>query len=79
MEGKKILQSDHGKTEALLFTKRRKMKTEVWNTNFFINRQPFKFKGKATPWLSFCLDSAAYSKIQIEMLLQKPRQAEARI
>ena len=74
-----LLQFDHGKTEAVLFTRRRKVKTELWNTNIQKSGKTFKFNKEATRWLGFWLDSALTFRTHKEVYLQKAKKAEARL
>lgn len=74
-----LLQFDHGKTEAVVFTKKRKLRAQIRNSNIQIGGHLIKFNNEATRWLGFWLDSALNFRYHKEVCIQKARRAEARL
>lgn len=74
-----FLQFDHDKTEAVVFTKRRKSKSEIVRVTLMIKDQIINFNKEATRWLGVWLDAALSFRTHKDVYLNKARKAEARL
>lgn len=73
------LDFDHAKTEAVAFTKRRKIRSHIQQASAKIKDVTIKFNKEATRWLGVWLDSALSFREHKDTYLQKKRRAEARL
>ncbi|KAI0999672.1 hypothetical protein K3495_g8523 [Podosphaera aphanis] len=73
------LDFDHAKTEAVVFTKRRKIRSHIQQASAKIKDVTIKFNKEATRWLGLWLDSALSFREHKDTYLQKARRAEARL
>ena len=74
-----LLQFDHAKTEAVVFTKQRKIQTQIRRAKIRICDHSLSFNVEATRWLGFWLDSALTFRTHKDVHEQKARRAEARL
>jgi Reverse transcriptase (RNA-dependent DNA polymerase) len=70
---------DVEKTEAVLFTKKRKIRQNLINYNIKIQSYNIKFNKEATRWLGIWLDAGLSLKEHRQIRLQKAQRAENRL
>ena len=70
---------DVDKTEAVLFTKKRKIRQILSNYNIKIQSHAIKFNREATRWLGIWLDAGLSLKEHRQIRLQKAQKAENRL
>jgi Reverse transcriptase (RNA-dependent DNA polymerase)/Endonuclease-reverse transcriptase len=70
---------DIEKTEAVLFTKKRKIRQNLLNYNIKIQSHNIKFNKEATRWLGIWLDAGLSLKEHRQIRLQKAQKAENRL
>jgi hypothetical protein len=67
------------KTEAVLFTRKRKLAKKIRQARINLQGKRIKFNSEATKWLGIWLDSGLSFKTHYQTRLQKAKAAENRL